>query len=162
MKTLLLSLCFLPALASANAIELPGIFLSPSQTFDMSPNEEACKENGGKWSGDVPDEGICVYSVDDTVTVSHTDGAYYIDITTWGSNGHTCNYEGKAELVGNTLVSESRSEFADEGEDATCKIVVSYLDANSVSVSEAEGSRGCRYWCGARAFGFGIEKATRK
>jgi hypothetical protein len=155
MKAVLVSLCLLPSLALAEPTQPEGTFISPTQTFDVNLQDEAsCKESNGRWESE-----ICVLDVEDAVVVSKKDGEYYLEVTTWGSNLHQCMYDGVAKLEGDTLVSETKTEFSEEP--GVCRIEVRYLDESTVTVSEGEGSN-CRDWCGARAFGFGIGSAVRK
>lgn len=159
----------LPAFAAPANPE--GVFASRTSTWYFAESREACLKNGGEPLGDeegdkkeepkeeepMPVE--CVIPVDDTATVSKENGALKLSITTWGSNTHSCNYEGKATLTGDILTSEEKIDDFEDGKPGFCKITVKYLDDNTVTV-DSEGDA-CRWFCGARAFGLGIEKAMR-
>ena len=175
MKTPVLTLTLLILSTNAFAVSQPeGTFASRTATWYFAESREACLKSGGKPMGE-DDEGgqkeevkadeeepmpvECVIPVDDTATVTRENGELKLAITTWGSNTHSCNYEGKATLAGNVLTSEERIDDSEDGKPRFCKVTVKYLDENTVTVdADAEA---CRWFCGARAWGLGIEKALR-
>lgn len=174
MKTPLLALSLLAFSANAFAVSQPeGVFASRTATWYFAESRDACLKNGGKPLGEEdgdkqesvkadeeePSPVECVIPVDDTATVTKENGELKLAITTWGSNTHSCNYEGKASLAGNVLTSEEKIDDFEDGKPGYCKITVKYLDENTVSV-DADGEA-CRWFCGARAWGLGIEKAVR-
>lgn len=169
-------LFLLTALLSANAFAVTqpeGTFASRTSTWYFAESREACLRDGGQPMGEEegdqqgaartgeeePSPVECVVPADDTATVTKENGKLKLAITTWGSNTHSCNYEGAATLTGNVLTSEEKIEDFEDGKPGFCKLTVKYLDENSVSV-DAEGDA-CRWFCGARAWGLSIEKAVR-
>lgn len=163
----------LPVLAFSAPAQPEGTFASRTATWYFAESAESCRKNGGNPMGEEDDNQDkkeqpkeeepspveCVIPVDDVATVEKKDGALNLSITTWGSNTHSCNYEGKATLTGDKLISEEKIDDAEDGKPGFCRVIVQYLDENTVTV-DTEGNA-CRYFCGARAFGLGIEKAVR-
>jgi hypothetical protein len=133
-----------------------GFFVSPTKTFYYVEDPEDCRADGGTY-----EDGMCVIDIDDTVTIVAIDKKTFdVSVTTWGSNTHSCNFEEKGKLV-------SKNEILaigvfDNGEDGTekCRLRIRYKNNNQISVRATD--RACRYYCGARAWGLGIKKATRK
>lgn len=154
-----------PALAATKQVE--GLYAEPTHTWYFAESRKSCLEDGGKpidqedttvtgGEGEEMDGPIeCIVPADNTVTVEKSENDYQLSITTWGSNTHSCNFEGKAKLDGDILVSEEN--IMEEG---ICRIEVKFLTADSVTVSSTGDS--CRLLCGARAWGLDIAEAIRK
>jgi hypothetical protein len=169
MKTQLLIIALsilLPLPAFAAPANPEGTFASCTSTSSFAHSRASYEEEGGQFDGDEgePSEPgeemtICTVPVDDVATVSKIEGEFNISIATWGSNTHSCYYEGKAILDGDTLTSEEKIDDFDDGKPGLCKVTLEYLDDNTVTV-DTDGDA-CRSFCGGRAWGLGIEKAVR-
>lgn len=157
---------FLPSSAFAAITNPEGTFASRTSTSILAHSRASCEEEGGELDGDEGESSepgeemtICTVPVDDVATVSRIEGELHISIATWGSNAHSCYYEGKAILDGDTLTSEEKIDDFDDGKPGLCKVTLEYLNDNAVTV-DTDGDA-CRSFCGGRAWGLGIEKAVR-
>ncbi len=150
-------LFFFSVVSSADSIsKFEGNFVSPTKTFYHSEDPDDCKADGGTY-----EDGMCIIDIDDTVdVVALSNKTFDVSVTTWGSNTHSCNFEEKGKLL-------SRREilavgYFDNGEDGVekCRLKIRYKNNNQISVTAKD--KACRYYCGARAWGLSIKKATRK
>lgn len=128
---------------AANVI--PGLYLEPSSTFLVGyESKEECEASQGDWS--VPewdgDMALCIFRVDNIVKIEGKGSKYAVEISTIGSNGHSCSFEGTGNLMGSTIVAKS-------SESQECEVNVAFLDADTVNVS-TNGE--CQDFCGARAW----------
>ncbi|NCN28361.1 hypothetical protein GW915_12400 [bacterium] len=130
-------------------------YASPTTSFYYTENESECLENGGIEYN----EGVCVVEVEDIVELQKQNASnrYVVSVSTWGSNLHSCNFEGIGKLQGNQIISRETSGFEDG---QYCTVAVNLIDAETVNVV-ATGDD-CRNFCGARAWGLSIEEAKRK
>lgn len=150
----------LPVLAALNPA---GDFFFAHKIAFLAYDEIGCSDAQGEWDGD-----LCIFNGEDSVSVTGGEkGSFNVSISTVTTNAHTCDFEGRGEMVAaNLLKASAPSEIYIPGENgkdghfesATCEVSVTYLDGNSVKVESGET---CSYFCGANA-SLDIEKAVRK
>lgn len=138
------------AAASAAWFSGEGEFALPHQMVMMAyDSAEACEADQGQWSEDLG----CVFDVEDSVMVKREADAYQVQVSTITTNAHMCEFEGKGRFTNTgellaTAESEEWDDDAQEWKPATCELTVSYVDGDTVNVSD---NGKCRSFCGMRA-----------
>jgi hypothetical protein len=95
---------------------------------------------------------MCFFDIENTVEVSGDSQGYKLVVATWGSNAHSCVFEGQVtQVLPQALVSEVPTEVYRDGDfvPAVCEVTVSYENDETVNVST---NGNCQEWCGARAW----------
>jgi hypothetical protein len=147
MKSLLIALLALPALAAH--FTGVGEFYAPHEIAVFGYQDEAsCSADEGRW-----EEELCWFKVEDEVIVKDDNaGSLDVVVNTVTTNGHSCSFEGKGKFTNEgTILATAPSEdwSGDESVPATCEVTLTFVDGNTVDVSN--GGESCSYFCGARA-----------
>ena len=134
----------------SNGMTYLGTYSQPGQTFVVGYFEEAaCVQDNGDWDAEME---MCFFDIENTVEVSGDSQGYKLVVATWGSNAHSCVFEGQVtQVLPQALVSEVPTEVYRDGEfvPAVCEVTVNYENDETVNVST---NGNCQEWCGARAW----------
>ncbi|MGZ3701663.1 MAG: hypothetical protein ACXWSD_07705 [Bdellovibrionota bacterium] len=109
-------------------------------------DEAACNADQGRWDGE-----NCQFDAWDTVTISGSQGAFELNVSTITTNAHTCDFDAPAvQTAPGVLVATS----------GNCSLQASYLDDNNVTVQMLSSYDDCQDFCGANA-SLEVTRATR-
>lgn len=135
--------CLFPVLTlisfSVFAVEIEGKFEVVRPLFMHGYNSKSCRADGGVYVGD----GLCKWEKGggSNVQITATETNFDLIISSVGTNGHTCDFSGKASLISAYhLISK---ESSDEGQ---CAVNVFFTSENTISI-QTNGE--CREYCGA-------------
>jgi len=135
----LFALAALMMSVSVFAVEIEGKYEVVRPLFMRGYHAKACIADGGVYVGD----GLCKWEKGggSSVVISSTETNFELEISSVGTNGHTCDFSGKAALISDYhLVSK---ENGDEGK---CEVNVFFTSVNTISV-KTNGE--CSEYCGA-------------
>lgn len=138
---------------SALAAPITGRYELKNDIGDYTASKSDCAEGLGKWTKDGGIK-LCVSEVANFVQVSKTRQGYKIHVETYGSNMHSCMYDGAAVLLHNKLESKTKnvSYFnynTNRSAVGTC-IVSAKLEDNGTMTLSDNGK--CVEFCGANAW----------
>lgn len=128
-----------------------GKYVEEVQTFVVGyTNAADCTSDNGDWDAEME---LCFFFVDNEVVVSGNANGYTMTVATWGSNAHSCVFEGPAtKVLPNALVSEVPTEIYEyetgEWVPATCEVTVNYGEPETIDVTT---NGNCQEFCGMRA-----------
>ena len=136
--------------AISNGMTYIGTYAQPGQTFMMGYMDQAtCVEDRGDWDTDME---LCFFDIEQIVEVTGSSQGYNVVVATWGSNAHSCVFEGAVtEVLPNALVSKVPTEVYENGTfvPGVCEVTVTY--ENDVTVNVSTNGK-CQTFCGARAW----------
>ena len=107
----------LNALCSENIV---GKYRYNKEVMVMSESQESCESDGGNWQ---IDEEYCLFSTADEAQIINEKGQLQLNVSTIGSNYHSCEFEGPATLKNNTLISRVVTEEYDSKKDRMIKVI---------------------------------------
>jgi len=127
-------------------------------SFLSYANRTDCEADQGRWEK----EGLCVFAGTDEVVVSQKAGVYKVGVSTVTTNAHMCEFEGAGAFQADGTLrastpAETWNEERQEWVPGTCEVTVSYVDGDTVNVSN---NGACKSLCGMRAE-LGIMGAVR-
>lgn len=138
MKSLFaLSLFF--SVVSASAVEIEGTFEVVRPLYMRGYKAKDCKNDGGEYMGD----GLCKWEKGggSSAVVKATETSFLLEISSVGTNAHTCDFSGKAALVSGFQLSSKNN-----GEEGKCEVNVFYTSPESIAIT-TNGE--CSEYCGA-------------
>lgn len=161
MKSLCTALALAISFPALAAIQPEGTFASAHPIYFFSyADKAACEADEGTWEAHEQDSGFCFFNTEDTLTVKTAKDGYAVEIETVRTNAHTCSFEGAAKRVSeNVLEASAESEMwvpgqgQEEGKfvPATCRVSLTYTNADTVDVRVVGAPQACESFCGANA-----------
>lgn len=149
MKLFFSSLMILSSLGAFAAGDITGTYKKDIQIMVMSETKESCHESQGHWN---EDEEICILDTANEAKIEKTTAGYNLHVITVATNYHTCEFEGPAKLVKNTLTSKVVTEEYDPATDRMVKVtceVKAVLKNGKLNIGT---NQKCQSFCGANAW----------
>lgn len=126
-----------------------GKYKAEKEIIVMSETKESCEGSEGRWQAE--DE-VCILKTSDDAEVSKSGKGLKLHVSTIGSNYHTCEFEGAARLVKNTLISrvvtEEYNHSTGQMVNVTCEVRAKIVAGEM----EIKTNEHCQSFCGANAW----------
>ena len=136
----------LNALCSENIV---GKYQHNKEVMVMTESRESCESDGGNWQ---IDEEYCFFSAADEARIITKKGQLQLNVSTIGSNYHTCEFEGPATLKNNTIISRVVAEEYDSKKDRMVKVICEIRAKIIKNVMSITNNNHCQSFCGANAW----------
>ncbi len=124
----------------------------------FSENSSTCEDDGGKWK---MDEEACHFEAKDKVIIRKKGSQFQLQISTIGSNFHTCEFVAPAKLLGSSLIATKMSEEYDPRSGQLIEVqceVKATVENNHLEITT---NQHCQSFCGANA-GLDVKRLTKE